>query len=232
MGGEVLTSPEWWQLSDGELHYVWWYIQGSIMEPDVRWRLRRSWGMCQRHAWGALAAEAGFRHNHFHGPAILYEDLLERALRAFDLGGPWPVLRVARRLRSAGPCMMCEMGFDRSSRGVVKTEVVERGRDYAQIRDFADRTREHWQPTVCGRCSRGSSLSRCRPHFVEEAADGTVGDLDARRSEVAAILEHLTLFSRSFRWEERDTETDRDRAALLSAVGWCGGWEAGLALIS
>lgn len=61
--------------------------------------------------------------------------------------------------------------------------------------------------------------------------DGTVGDLDARRSEVAAILEHLTLYTRSFRWEDRDTETDRDRAALLSAVGWCSGWEAGLVLM-
>lgn len=96
--GHVLTTAGRWQLSDGELHYVWWFIQGSIMEADVRWRLRRAWGMCQRHAWGALAAEAAFRDNYFHGPAILYEDILERALRAFELAGPWPAARIGRRL--------------------------------------------------------------------------------------------------------------------------------------
>jgi hypothetical protein len=34
--GRVLTTADWWQLSEGELHYVWWFIQGSIMEADVR----------------------------------------------------------------------------------------------------------------------------------------------------------------------------------------------------
>jgi len=60
---------------------------------------------------------------------------------------------------------------------------------------------------------------------------GAVGDLAVHRSELADILEHLTVYARSFRWECHDTETDRDRAALLSAVGWCSGWEAGLALV-
>jgi len=77
MGGSRHASPlravptEAWQLSDGEIHYLWWYMQGSIMDPGVRQRLRRAWGMCGRHAWGALAVETAFRPGFLHGPALL-----------------------------------------------------------------------------------------------------------------------------------------------------------------
>lgn len=30
--------------SPGEIHYIWWYIQGSIMNPEVRRTLRRARG--------------------------------------------------------------------------------------------------------------------------------------------------------------------------------------------
>jgi len=226
----VITNAERWQLSDGELHYIWWFIQGSIMEADVRWRLRRAWGMCQRHAWGTLAGEAAFRQNYFHGPAILYEDILGRALRAFELTGPWPAARIARRLRPTGPCMMCEMGFDRRSRGSFNRERLDAGRDLTMIRRFAATTSEYWTGTVCGKCSGEGSRARCRPHLLEDARRGAAVDLVADRATLAGILERLAVYARSFRWESRDTATDRDRAALLSAVGWCSGWEAGLAL--
>jgi ubiquitin-like protein Pup len=223
-------SVEEWQLSAGEIHYVWWFIQGSIMEADIRWRLRRAWGMCPRHAWGALAAEAAFRHNYFHGPAILYQDLLERAVSAFRSTGPWAVLRLARRLRPTGPCMMCEMGFNQRSRGIAKPELVEEARDLTFMREFAERTRAYWRSTVCGKCREDASSARCRPHLAEEAASGAPVDVDARRNELAEILARLTVYSQSFRWESHNTDTERDRAALLSAIGWCTGWEGGLAL--
>jgi hypothetical protein len=226
-----LAAPETSQLSDGEVHYVWWYIQGTIMQADIRWRLRRAWGMCPRHAWGVLAAEATFRHNYFHGPAILYQDILERALRALDLIGPWPAVRIARRLRATGPCLMCELGFDHRSRGSFNQDRIQQGRDLTWIRDFANATRGYWTPTVCGRCAGDGSVSRCRPHLLEEARAGTLSDVGAHRASVARILEGLTIFARSYRWEYRDTGTDRDRAALLSAVGWCSGWQAGLVLL-
>jgi hypothetical protein len=230
--GPVLPTAEWCRLSEGELHYVWWFIQGSIMEADVRWRLRRAWGMCQRHAWGVLAAEAAFRHNYFHGPAILYQDLLERALRAFELMGPWPASRLARRFRPTGRCMMCEMGFDRRSRGTFSQERVDEGRDLTMIREFAAATRKCWAGTVCGKCSGEGTRSRCRPHLLEDVRSGAAGDLALHRGELDDILDRLTVYARSFRWECRNTETDRDRAALLSAVGWCSGWEGGLALLA
>jgi hypothetical protein len=228
----LLTSADWWQLSDGEIHYVWWFVQGSIMEPDVRWRLRRAWGMCERHAWGALAGEAAFRHNYFHGPAILYQDLMERAQRALDLVGPWPAPRVARRLRPRGPCLMCDIGLSRSSQGTAKAELVAQGRDLTKIREFAARTREYWRSTVCGNCREDGSPMRCRPHLLQEAREGAIRDLASHRRAVAEILERLTTYARSYRWECRGTDTDSGRAALLSAVGWCSGWQGGLVLLA
>jgi len=92
--------------SPGEVHFLWFFIQGSIMVPDTRAQLRRAWGMCRRHSFTLLAVEAAFRHGYLHGPALLYEDLMERALAAFNLRGPLQEIRVAHRLRDTGPCLM------------------------------------------------------------------------------------------------------------------------------
>jgi hypothetical protein len=225
------APTEFLRLSDGEVHYVWWFVQGSIMEVDTRWRLRRGWGMCQRHAWGALAAEAAFRQNYFHGPAILYEDLLDRAVHALEVAGPWSALRVARRLRATGPCLMCEMGFDQRSRGAFNQGRIDQGRNLAWIREFGRVTRTYWNATVCGRCVGSTSAVRCRPHLLDDERAGVLTDLESHQTYLAGILEPLRAFARSYRWEHRGTGTDRDRAALLSAVGWCSGWQAGLGLL-
>lgn len=42
-------------------------------------------------------------------------------------------------------------------------------------------------------------------------------------------LAHVLRYSQSFVWGYHGTETDEDRAALLSAVGWCRGWQGLLA---
>ncbi len=221
-----VTTAEGWQLSDGEIHYLWWFIQGSIMEPHVRSRLRRAWGMCERHAWGALAVEAAFRSDFLHGPALLYEDLMRRALVALELKGQWRAARLARRLRPAGPCHMCEMGLGSASRGMARPELIERGRDTGSLRVFAGRTRAYWWKTVCGQCLGDGSSPRCRPHLLEVVSGGGTVALTSHRALVERILKHLTVYARSFRWECRNTEGDEDRAALLSAVGWCSGWPA------
>ncbi len=220
------------RLSEGEIHYLWWFIQGSIMDPDTRSRLRRAWGLCGRHAWGAIAVEAAFRHGFLHGPAILYEDLMERARRAFALRGPLEARRVARRLRAAGPCLMCEMGLGRASRGAVRAELVEVGRDASQIRAFADRTREYWSKTMCGECLGDGSPPRCRLHLLEEASRGAVVNLPEHRARVEQVIKHLAVYRQSFVWGYHHTETEEDRAALISAVGWCSGWRVWIPFVS
>ena len=195
------------------------------MDPDIRRRLRRAWGMCPRHAAGYLVVESSLRHGYLHGPAILYEDLMERAAAAVTAGGLLKELRIAARLRNAGPCLMCEMGFDRG-RGAPESSagVVAEGRDLSYLREYGQAGRLHWEPTVCDRCAGGRGGVRCRMHLVDELEHGRLDDLAAQRALAGRITRHLIGYARSFRWEHRGTETDEDRAALISAVGWCSGW--------
>ncbi len=230
-GAERQSAAAEWRLSDGEIHYLWWYIQGSIMEPDVRQRLRRAWGFCGRHAWGALSVEAAFRPSFLHGPAVLYEDLMTRALRVFDLAGPWQAARVARRLRPTGPCLMCDMGLNRSSPAMAREELLAEGRDVESLRRFATKRRRFWWNTVCGQCLGEDSTVRCRPHLREDLLADRITDPGEHRGLVEWILRHVTVYSRSFRWESRMTDTEEDQAALISAVGWCSGWEPWLPLL-
>lgn len=218
-----VTGPGDWQFSDGEIHFLYWFIQGGIMSPETRWRLRRAWGLCERHAWGAIAGEAAFRHCYLHGPAVLYEDLMERARAAFDTRGPWAVHRIARALRDRGPCLMCDCGLERRSRGAARAELIERGRDLREFRAFLTRTEPFWRGAVCGTCVGRSVAGRCRRHFRDDGTRG-LADVQAQRELIDTTLEHLRVYSQSFVWGYHGTESDEDRAALIVAVGWCSGW--------
>ena len=46
----------------------------------------------------------------------------------------------------------------------------------------------------------------------------------AQHDTVDRISSHLARFENSFRWAQRNTDTDEDRGALISAIGWCSGW--------
>ncbi len=227
--GSATAEP--WRLSDGEIHYLWWYIQGSIMEPDVRRRLRQAWGMCGRHAWGALAVEIAFRPRFLHGPALLYEDIMGQAQRALDVGGLWPARRLARRLGATGPCLMCEMGLTARSCARGAEHVIAQGRNVEPFLSFVRRRRAAWVRGVCGRCAGTAASARCRIHLRTEAAAVPALDVAPHRALVAEILRHVTAFARSFRWEYRGTETEADEAAVVSAIGWCSGWQPWLPLL-
>lgn len=213
-------------LSDGEINFLWSFMDGSIMNPGTRWRLRYAWGMCQRHAFGWVSMEATFRRSLLMGPAILYEDLMQRAAQAFHLRGPGRRLRLARRLQERGPCMMCEMDYGPDSTALAAdSRVLRQGREVENIRSFVRATEPWWRPAVCGLCAGNDSPTLCRGHLREAVQHGDAVDLEAQRSLVESILRHLVRFSRSFRWEERGTDTAEDRAALISAIGWCRGWQ-------
>ena len=212
------------RLSDGEIHYLYWFIQGSIMVPDIRHRLRRAWGFCERHAWGAILVDAAFRQGYMHGPAILYEDLLKPALPAFHLQGPLKNQRLARSLGKKGPCPMCEMGFGPESKGIASPDLIERGRDITELLAFARKTEKYWEKTICGRCAKNGSVQRCRRHLMEDVSKGSIDTLSTQNTLIEYIYYHLSLYHRSFQLEFHGTETEEDRAALISAVGWCSGW--------
>jgi len=213
------------QLSDGEIHYLYWFIQGSIMVPNIRQRLRRAWGFCERHAWGYILVEAAFYRGFMHGASILYEDLLFLALSAFDVKGPLKNWRVMKNLISRGPCPMCEMGFGPDSKGIVRPGLIERGRDMTELRALAQRTETYWKKTICGRCIGNQSDHRCRPHLIEDISNGLIGQLSNHKALIDYIYCHISLYHRSFRLEFQGSQTEEDMAALISAVGWCSGWK-------
>lgn len=220
----AISSEEGFQLSPGEVHYLYWYIQGSIMVQEIRQSLRKAWGFCERHAWAAMLVESAFRSSFLHGPSILYEDIMSRAVPAFDLSGPLQDFRLRINLREKGHCFMCEMGFGPDTKGQVRAEIVETGGNPAHLMAFALKTRTYWIGTVCGRCSDSGSLQRCRHHLMEDATKGRLDSVSLHRNLVRNVYNHLVVYTRSFVWGYHGTATEEDRAALISAVGWCSGW--------
>lgn len=194
------------------------------MVPEMRHRLRRAWGFCERHAWGYILVEAAFYRGYMHGSALLYEDLLTPALSAFAAQGPLKNWRLARNLRRKGPCPMCDMGFGPQSKGMARSELIHRGRDATELDTLACKTVRFWAKTICGRCAKNGSAQRCRHHLVEDILAGWVDRPSEHSALVEYIFHHLSRYHRSFRLEFHGTETEEDRAALISAVGWCSGW--------
>lgn len=220
-------------LSDGEVHFLYWFIQGSIMNPDTRWRLRRAWGLCERHALAHLAVEFAFRNGWVHGCALLYEDLLSRARRVFERRAPVG-LWLALGLRQTAPCLMCELGFGPHSPAAAPAEVLARGRETAGLRAFARSTEPCWRATVCVRCAGQAATAqspRCRPHLLRDILAHHPVDLGAQRELVASIHAAVSRYSGSFRLEFQGTDTLGDRAGLVAAIGWCSGWSAWLRFV-
>jgi hypothetical protein len=127
---------------------------------------------------------------------------------------------------------MCELRLARRSRAAARAELIEAGRDPGQFESFAAETRRFWWKTVCGRCVGNGSPARCRPHLVEEISMGAVRDLAEHRALVKYIFDHHRVYKQSFVWGYHGTDTKEDRAALISAVGWCSGWRPWIGRLS
>ncbi|MFH0957238.1 MAG: hypothetical protein V1897_00905 [Pseudomonadota bacterium] len=227
-----IPGVQGFELSPGEIDFLWWFIQGNIMNPSTRDVLRKDWGMCERHAWGWMAVEASFREGFMHGPAILYEDVMGLALAAFELRGPLKGLRLKKRLHPKGPCNMCEQGYGVNSKGFIKPERLKKGRDLSQLKAFAKRTYPYWRENVCGACSGNKSPVRCRRHLIEDQYIDLIEDLSAHRSLVSYLVKHMIKFASSFQFEFRGTQTLEDEAALISSVGWLSGWGLFLSVVN
>jgi len=214
-------------LSDGEVDFLWWFIQGSIMDADIRSRLYDHWGMCPRHALAFFVVEAAFRPHLVHGSTILYNALMRNAVHLVGGHGPYrfaPEVLVRHKLCPTGPCHMCKLGYGPYSAGNAPPERLAQGRDFTNARMFAGENRTGWQPHVCGQCAAVDSPVLCRAHLVEAMQREKPIPMQFHRSTVECISRHLAKFERAFRWDSRGTDTDEDRGALIAAIGWCGGW--------
>jgi len=187
--------------------------------------------MCERHAWGWMVVESAFRGTFMHGPAVLYEDLMGLAYAAFEIRGPMRRGRLRRRIDLKENCLMCEEGFGPHTKGFVKPQIVEQGRDFRNFLSFARKTMLYWRKTVCGQCSGDGSPVRCRRHLVQDESRGLVDGFSGPKALVSYIFHHLVIYARSFQFELQGTQTTEDEAALISAVGWCSGWELFLHIV-
>ena len=227
-----LRRVAFWPLSSGEVHYLYWFIQGSIMNVDTRWALRRGWGLCERHAWGALAVEMSFRPDYLLDPAILYEDLLDCCVSRFPTFGPLKAHRFACRMRPKGPCIMCDMRTYRNGGGMFRADLIAQGRRTDQLLGLALRHQEYWQNTVCGLCSGGGVEALCRRHLIECEKLISSDCFESVGRLLATIESRVRNLGRSYIWENRGSDAPQDRAALLTAIGWMSGWRPLLALIN
>jgi hypothetical protein len=218
------------ELSRAEVGFLLAFMDASIMVVEVRWALRKAWGFCPRHVAAWLQMEAAFRHHYLHGPAVLYDDLMTRACAAFDLAGLGATRRLAGRLRAHSPCYVCALGIDERSDGYVREGWLAIARDPGAWQRFAEATRAHWADDVCGTCAGSASPRRCRAHLADDLAQGRVREIEPYRADVERIAAHLRRYHDSFSWDKQGTDTLADRAALVSAAGWCSGWQGLLAL--
>jgi hypothetical protein len=212
---------------DGEVHFLWWFIQGSIMNPDTWKRLMSGGGFCERHAWVHLSVEMAFREDYLLGPAILYSGLIEQSLHAFR----HPRF-VPRRLTTSGPCLLCDMSLEHASGGYAPEWRLARGRDMGALRAFAASLEPLWRSHICGACAGNkASACRCRRHLLADLRAGRRTHLDAQRATLEDLAAHLEAYEHSFTFGGNPA-SDADRGAFIAAVGWCSGWRPLLALLA
>jgi hypothetical protein len=205
------------------------------MIPETRNALLRAFGFCGRHAWMHLSVEMTFRKRHFLGPVILYRALIEKSVQAIHapqrIGRRSPM----RQLQSAGPCYLCALNIKNAGAGASPRARLDRGRDSSGLRAFATGLASLWRPNVCTICvseaRKTASPSRCRPHLLTEMKLQKSVDLSWQQGTLQELSERLARYEKSF-VAGADKPRDQDRAALISAIGWCSGWRPLLALLS
>jgi hypothetical protein len=218
------------QLDLRETRQLWWWFQnGSVMAPWIRGRLRRAWGLCQRHTWAHLAVECELRWRPY-STAGLYLDLTERAAAALTeppgRGSGGPVVR----LRARDSCVVCE-SLTGSTAGPDPSFQPRRQRfnRLLETRARLAATRPLWAPASCPRCGGGRGFV-CRPHLLAgepERAGAPSADavdpatyavaLGELRGRLERLVTSMTLHG--------PAATPEVEAALVGAVGWFAGFQ-------
>jgi hypothetical protein len=219
-------------ITDGEINFLWWFIQGSIMIPETWNALLRGYGFCERHAWIYISVETSFRGEYLLGPTILYSELIKKSLREIDSPRRIGLRSVIRRLQVAGPCFLCTMNLKNASAGVAPRARLDRGRDNKQLRNFAGKLEPMWRRSLCpdcsGRESGGMAPTRCRQHLLAAMKARIPVDIEAHKNMLQDLSDRVPRYQKSFLLGGPKA-SDQDRAALIAAIGWCSGWRPLLA---
>ncbi len=228
-GAELLA------MTDGEINFLWSFIQGSIMIPETWNALLRGCGFCERHAWIHISVEMSFRDQYLLGPTILYGELIEKSLRAINARQRIGSHSLMRQLRAAGPCFLCALNVKNASAGACPQARLDRGRDGSRLRNFAGKLEPIWRSSLCPDCSGEESdktaANRCRRHLLAAMKARTPIDIIGQTKMLQDLSGRVARYQRSFSAGGAKA-SDQDRAALISAIGWCSGWRPLLARLS
>jgi hypothetical protein len=216
-----------WTPTDGEINFLWSFIQGSLMIPETWNWLQRSYGLCERHAWVHFGVEMSFRDEYLLGPTILYAELIEKARHAIETSRT----KSEVELRAGKPCFFCSLAVRDASNGASPPERLERGRDMSNLREFARRLEQFWRCCVCPDCSGGTTALPCRRHLLAAIEANAPADLRLQKDALRRLSARLIRYQKSF-LAGSSTANDEDRAALIAAIGWCSGWRPLLAQLS
>jgi hypothetical protein len=216
-------------ITEGEVNFLWSFIQGSLMNLDTWGRLLDGYGFCQRHAWVHLSVEMAFREQYLLGPTILYAALIEKALHAVSITPRVSRYFLEQKLRPGDACLLCALNIADSSPGASPRPRLCQGRDTRSLLTFASGLERFWSDYVCDLCKKEdcnknkSELSLCRRHLITEMRARRSVDLSLQRSTLHDLRDRVIRYQESFS-AERPTASEQDRAALIAAVGWCSGW--------
>jgi hypothetical protein len=212
-------------ISDGEANCILGFIHDGSIAAEPWHRLMGGWGYCERHAWASLAVEMSALEGFVSRSAFLYFDLLRQAVGILAPQTSRNQRATARRLAERNPCMLCEINPRR--RGWLSDAELAKAKDETRLRQFAEALAPLWQGNCCPQCIGAEPQGRlCRHHLGAAIMAKHPVNLDDDYRYLSSLLPHVENYARSFMWDYRDSDSPEDRAALLSAIGWCSGWSS------
>jgi hypothetical protein len=209
------------------VNFVEGFMHDGSLGGECGLQLMGYWGYCERHAWVSLAVEMSALHGFCSRSASLYVDILRQAVTTLAGNNP---RSLARQLKERGACMICNA--NPKWRGLHSDAKLAEAKDPAPLCSFAENSASFWSSDCCPRCISGMTGGHlCRRHTVEALGEGASLDLNKEREYLSNTLARLENYAWSFSWGFRGIDGPEDRAALISAIGWCSGWSSLAALI-
>jgi putative (di)nucleoside polyphosphate hydrolase len=210
-------------ITDGEVNFLEGFVHDGSIGAECGLQLMGYWGYCERHAWVSLAVEMAMLHGFCSRSASLYADILQQAVAVLAAESRSKERAVAKQLKERGTCMICNVNPTR--RGLLSYAELAKAKDPTRLRSFAEASAPFWLTDCCPRCISGVTGGHlCRPHLIEALNEGVSLDLKSERDYLLNVLARLENYAWSFSWGFRGIDGPEDRAALISAIGWCSGW--------
>jgi hypothetical protein len=218
-------------ISDGEVNCILGFIHDGSIAAEPWHQLMGAWGYCERHAWTSVAIEMSVLEGFISRSAFLYFDLLRQAVTVLAPRQPRSLRVAARRLAERNPCMICEINPRR--RGWLSEAELAKAKDQTRLRKFAEALAPLWVGNCCPQCL-GDAETRgrlCRRHLDAAIKAGQSVRLDDDFRHLTSLLPQVEAFAKSFMWGYGGSDRPENRAALISAIGWCSGWSSLVALV-